>query len=914
MADVITRFKLETTQYDSKLRDAAKELSSFAKDASRAGNEFQKFTRGNVEAARAFGSISTSATNAKDKVRELVGAYNDMARSYNALNAEQQKSDFGKALAESMQTLQKRIREAKQELQQLGNTKMPDVGGGGLFGGGKLDGMLQVFGGNLMTKAAGFAMSAVNEMGQLVKQSIEVAKSAEGIRIAYDRLNKPGLMQQLKDETHGVVSELELMKAAVKFNDFKLPVEQLGTMLAFAQQKAKDTGQSVDYMVDSIVTGLGRKSLMILDNLGISASEVKEKMKETGDMTTAVGAIIREQMAKAGDYVETAADRAAKANADLENAMLRLGDTFRPLSDSASNLWNNIKIGALDLLNNAIRPLIDSLTEAGRLRKELANINTATGGQSMAQQHLAVLGRYSGTREQKQALAEKQIAKYAKAESDAWREAAKYKAAYNREMEKGGNNSAAASSAYNQWQKMEARAKAWQQTQKDYRAGLDAVLNPAQPSAPVVETPKKTGRGGGTPRVTPKVTPVEDVAPEGSMKALQKEMSELRKQQDLATDPASWQEYQRQIDAVTDKISILKGELPKGKEAVFTITAETSDAIDKLKGIEGLKVDGKSFTVTAETSDALQKIQDIVKMTDGIAVSIEVKGIDEELAKLEAPIEVNAEANVDLRTDFEKLQDSIRIKISDHNIEVDQNALATLMQVAMENGIEGLDLDFSSILQQMVEGADIPPSAWESLQEKINDQLKSMGIEPIKLDVETGNIAKTGAQAEKSWHAAAGAINSVGNALQQVEDPAAKIIGIIGQAIANVALGFAQASASPATTGAGIFGWIAAVVGGTATMLSTIAAIKSATAGNYAEGGIVPGTSYSGDNIRAFGLNSGEVILNRAQSDSIADQLTTPALGNLQLSTVIDAEQIRLVLNNRGMRTGRGEYVQSRFR
>ena len=852
MAEVITRFKLETTQYDSKLRTAAKELSDFAKEAAKSGNEFSKFTKGNVDAARAFGSIGTSATNAKDKVKELVGAYNDMAKAYNNLTVEQQKSDFGKAMAESLDKLKVRIREAKQEMQQLANTKMPDVGGGGLFGGGKLDGMLQVFGGNLMTKAAGFAMSAVNEMGQLVKQSIEVAKSAEGIRIAYDRLNKPGLMQQLKDETHGVVSELELMKAAVKFNDFKLPVEQLGTMLAFAQQKAKDTGQSVDYMVDSIVTGLGRKSLMILDNLGISASEVKEKMKETGDMTTAVGAIIREQMAKAGDYVETAADRATKANADLENAMLRLGDTFRPLSDSASNMWTNIKVGALDLLNNAIRPLIDSLTEAGRLRKELANINTATGGQSMAQQHLGVLRHYSGTREQKQTLADRQIAKYANEEAKAWREAAKYKAAYNKEMQNGGNNSAAASSAYNQWQKMEARAKAWQQTQKDYRAGLNDVLNPAKPTAatPAVSGGGRTTRGGGGGRTT-KVTPIEEVAPEGSMKALQKEMNDLRKEQDLVTDPAGWQEIQKQIDDVTERMNALKG-------------------------------------VT--------------------------KNVDDELAKLEAPIEINVEANADTRSEFEKLQDSIRIRISDHNVEVDQTTLQTLMQVAMQNGIEGLDLDFSSVLQQMVEGADIPPEAWESLKEKINDQLKSMGIEPITLDVETGNIVKTGAQAEKSWHAAAGAISSVSNALQQVEDPAAKIIGIIGQAIANVALGFAQASASPATTSAGVFGWIAAAVAGTATMLSTIASIKSATAGNYAEGGIVPGSSYSGDNIRAFGLNSGEVILNRAQSDSIADQLTSSPMGDLQLSTVIDAEEIRFILNNRGRRTGRGEYVQSRFR
>ena len=131
------------------------------------------------------------------------------------------------------------------------------------------------------------------------------------------------------------------MKAAVKFNDFKLPVEELGTMLAFAQQKAKDTGQSVDYMVDSIVTGLGRKSLMILDNLGLSSAEIKEKMAETGDMTKAVGEIIREQMQNAGDYVETAADKAAQANVDLQNKMEELAqkaacDYITPAGDGHS--------------------------------------------------------------------------------------------------------------------------------------------------------------------------------------------------------------------------------------------------------------------------------------------------------------------------------------------------------------------------------------------------------------------------------------------------------------------------------------------------------------------------------------------------------------------------------------------------
>ena len=120
MADVITRFKLETTQYDSKLRDASKALADYTRQASVAGSEFGKYTQKNVEAARAFGNIATSATNSKDKVKELVGAFNDVARQYNMLTKEQQQSDFGKALAESMTTLKGRISEAKTEMNSTG--------------------------------------------------------------------------------------------------------------------------------------------------------------------------------------------------------------------------------------------------------------------------------------------------------------------------------------------------------------------------------------------------------------------------------------------------------------------------------------------------------------------------------------------------------------------------------------------------------------------------------------------------------------------------------------------------------------------------------------------------------------------------------------------------------------------------
>ena len=199
--------------------------------------------------------------------------------------------------------------------------------------------------------AAGVAASAINgltsAMSEAVTEGIRMSKELEGVKAAFNRLNQPNLLKNLREATHGTVNDLELMKQAVKFDNFNLSLEQMGTMLAFAQQQAKDTGQDVGYLVDSIVTGLGRKSLPILDNLGLSATEIRERMKETGDMTKAVASIIQDRMNAAGGYVETAGDRAARATTDMQNAMMELGQVFAPLTEQANSFFSSIQIGAV---------------------------------------------------------------------------------------------------------------------------------------------------------------------------------------------------------------------------------------------------------------------------------------------------------------------------------------------------------------------------------------------------------------------------------------------------------------------------------------------------------------------------------------------------------------------------------------
>ena len=148
--------------------------------------------------------------------------------------------------------------------------------------------------------------------------------------------------------------------------------------------------------------------------------------------------------------------------------------------------------------------------------------------------------------------------------------------------------------------------------------------------------------------------------------------------------------------------------------------------------------------------------------------------------------------------------------------------------------------------------------------------------------------------------------------MQQLEDPSAKIIGIIGEAIANIALGFAQATASDSKLG--VFGWIAAISGGLATMVSTISAIHSAT--GYAEGGIIKGNSYSGDNIgglvdgsQLVGLNAGEVVLNASQQSMLAQNLQGSGGGGVHVAGVLRGEDIVLVADRWGRRTGKGELL-----
>lgn len=200
--------------------------------------------------------------------------------------------------------------------------------------------------------AVGAAIGAafiVDKVVQFGKEASEMAGKMEGVENAFRRFADPKLLDDLRKATRGTTNDLELMTAAVKAEQFGIPMEQMATLLEFASRRAQETGQDVDYLVNSIVTGLGRKSPMILDNLGISTTRLKDafggaaiEAQSIADITKVVGDIAKEEMAKAGDAIISTSDASARLGVSMDNLKTAIGQRLNVVLKPASILLGGI--------------------------------------------------------------------------------------------------------------------------------------------------------------------------------------------------------------------------------------------------------------------------------------------------------------------------------------------------------------------------------------------------------------------------------------------------------------------------------------------------------------------------------------------------------------------------------------------
>ena len=167
-------------------------------------------------------------------------------------------------------------------------------------------------------------------------------------------------LQKLKDATGGTMNEFDLFQQAN--NAMILGVsknsDEMAEMFDMAQRLGRALGRDTKSSVESLITGIGRQSRLMLDNIGIivKADEAYEdyadKLGITTDELTDVQkkqAFLNATMESARAKVESLGDETINAQdsfdaltATLSNAAVELGDRATPAFEKLANTINNL--------------------------------------------------------------------------------------------------------------------------------------------------------------------------------------------------------------------------------------------------------------------------------------------------------------------------------------------------------------------------------------------------------------------------------------------------------------------------------------------------------------------------------------------------------------------------------------------
>lgn len=981
--DVITRFRLETTQFDSKIKSAAKGLSEYTKAASNAGKEFQKFTKDNVAAAQALGKMATSSQDAKGKVNELVGAFNEAAKAYNALTKEQQKSDFGKAMAASLTQLQQRIRETKAEMQSMGNVSK-NMGGGfsGVMGNmskvfgvspamltgigaaaAAFAGLKEVIGGNIST-AMGFekSMSQLSSLTGMVGKDLEQLKeyaidlgststlTASQVADAFRLIGSQQPQLLASGEALKEVTKYAITLSEAAGIDLQTAAQTLSTSI---NQMGGDSNNAARYV--NVLAAASQKGAGDIAWLGEAITKSATAAKAVGTDYEELVANL-EQLAKAGFDASTAGtalrsiimNLEKQANQDFKPSIVGLTQAFENLGKANLDIVGYQQIAGKMFASQAMA-LANAAEEAKNMTVAITGTSTATEQAATNTANLdgslkALASAWEGLNlhiNSSNGLLKdsvdwlKDVVTWVDKAISGMNKYAKRKAEMNNESAGGGNtkidrmitnlngtSDSLKSSVYNQqleqfnryinkkeaelnktrntkdvwaWETLEKNSKIGQLTQ-DIGAAKQMLDEYKQRAKSIMQSVSKSAQtnGTGSPTITIDVD-VDSEEATKSIKDLQEEIKKLKKLRDDAANAGDTKlrdQYNTQIKSVQAQIKSMRG-------TGNTTTTKNTELDKEKRVIEGMLKDLRKAELKASKIIADERAKEHRTETRGTS------GFNEQnIANWTSMMKDQLS-----KADF----GSVMYNQIVENMK-DMSVITELTKEAVKRGLNPNELGLTDLFEQAFDNIDVDDSVLQGILDKINTWFKD---KPIELNVKTGEKGGKGAKnvtddvkaLTKTAKITADVVGSIGQAFNAIEDPAAKVAGTVAQAIATVAAGYATATAQAAEMGP--WAWIAFAASGLAQMLTMISTIHSAT--GYAEGGIVKGNHYSGDMLDggSFGINAGELVLNRAQQGSLASQLEGSAGGfrNGQIVGRIEGEKIVLVANRYFRRTGQGEIV-----
>ena len=119
MAESIVRLRVESQEFEQKLKRASQELLAMAENARRTGATFAIADKEELAFVQSLGQLQTSARSAKGSIAEMTKAFQDLSVHYRSLTAEEKAAPYGRELKKSLEQLQQRIVDSKSSLNEI---------------------------------------------------------------------------------------------------------------------------------------------------------------------------------------------------------------------------------------------------------------------------------------------------------------------------------------------------------------------------------------------------------------------------------------------------------------------------------------------------------------------------------------------------------------------------------------------------------------------------------------------------------------------------------------------------------------------------------------------------------------------------------------------------------------------------
>lgn len=230
---------------------------------------------------------------------------------------------------------------------------------------GKIESLQPTF--QKMTTYGGLAFGAISAGAIALSK---VGAQSESVSLAFNRMTDQAgisgdtLVSELKRVSAGTVDTTSLMLASNKAMALGVgkDMKTMTTLMEIARLKGQNMGLDTTQAFNDIVTGIGRGSPLILDNLGITIKlgEAQERYaqklgKTSAQLTDAekknalLNAVMSEgqrELDATGKVVATASEKFQKFNADIENLKAKMGSALLP---------------ALQAITKAVTPIIEKV-------------------------------------------------------------------------------------------------------------------------------------------------------------------------------------------------------------------------------------------------------------------------------------------------------------------------------------------------------------------------------------------------------------------------------------------------------------------------------------------------------------------------------------------------------------------------